>query len=510
MEPRFGHYFGGVRVHTDSRAAESAQAVNALAYTVGHDLVFADGQYTPSSFAGRHLLAHELTHVTQQTKAAGGGDGALQRQPDRASTTQDTTTGIVEPEETTTNVPGSQQEEPLIGLRYKLQQEGKAPIWSLLEGKTLTLTPPVPLPRLLPVRDTTESVIEPLRWAFGPLTTDEAFRALTYVEEKPDWFTEMLRPRQTRESVWDFWLVYENDGSGIFPNFGSGSDQFRTAALYLFATFNKKSTGLSKVGLTAIEMVTPRGTLPAGAPPGAGPETTYQTPPGPYSGVMAIDIGVTVSRTGTSRVDFILAAGVDSREWGKLVQDTIHKEVSNSPLFPWPSGTKPLVEGGVTWNRTINDLTSEEFAGLEYTGRLEIDAKAITGTRRTEGTIGAKYVIRTARVHTPVGAIYVEFSPVGALTRGFVRYDDGRGSWLPGVEGGVNSSLMVNIGNVGLGLMGEAIMSTDPAAQTGNVAGTYPEALKASPFVGKTDRGEGYGMPAGHHGAGQLILKIGF
>jgi hypothetical protein len=66
MEPRFGHDFGRVRVHTNYRAAESARAVNALAYTVGRDVVFGAGQYAPEDPAGRLLLAHELTHVVQQ------------------------------------------------------------------------------------------------------------------------------------------------------------------------------------------------------------------------------------------------------------------------------------------------------------------------------------------------------------------------------------------------------------------------------------------------------------
>jgi hypothetical protein len=69
MEPRFGHDFSKVRVHTDSKAAESAAAVNALAYTVGRDMVFATGQYAPASIAGKKVVAHELTHVVQQRKA---------------------------------------------------------------------------------------------------------------------------------------------------------------------------------------------------------------------------------------------------------------------------------------------------------------------------------------------------------------------------------------------------------------------------------------------------------
>lgn len=71
MESRFGHDFSQVRVHTDTKAAESAWAVNALAYTVGRDVVFGTGQYAPHSTEGRRLVAHELTHVIQQVADAG-------------------------------------------------------------------------------------------------------------------------------------------------------------------------------------------------------------------------------------------------------------------------------------------------------------------------------------------------------------------------------------------------------------------------------------------------------
>src|SRR5262249_8518847 len=70
MEPRFGREFGGVRVHTDERAERSAESVDALAYTVGDHIVFGRGQYSPDSDPGRHLLAHELTHVLQQWSTA--------------------------------------------------------------------------------------------------------------------------------------------------------------------------------------------------------------------------------------------------------------------------------------------------------------------------------------------------------------------------------------------------------------------------------------------------------
>ncbi len=69
FEPRFGYDFSRVRVHTDAKAAKSARAVNALAYSVGRDIVFGMGSYSPGTAADRRLLAHELTHVVQQTGA---------------------------------------------------------------------------------------------------------------------------------------------------------------------------------------------------------------------------------------------------------------------------------------------------------------------------------------------------------------------------------------------------------------------------------------------------------
>jgi hypothetical protein len=68
FEPRFKHDFSRVRVHTDARAVESARSVNALAYTVGRNIVFGAGQYR-HDLSGAYLLAHELAHVTQNDPA---------------------------------------------------------------------------------------------------------------------------------------------------------------------------------------------------------------------------------------------------------------------------------------------------------------------------------------------------------------------------------------------------------------------------------------------------------
>jgi hypothetical protein len=68
FESRLGRDLSAVRVHTDAKAAASARAIGARAYTVGSHLIFGDGAYAPHSSAGKLLLAHELAHVIQQER----------------------------------------------------------------------------------------------------------------------------------------------------------------------------------------------------------------------------------------------------------------------------------------------------------------------------------------------------------------------------------------------------------------------------------------------------------
>ena len=71
VEPRFGHDFSKVRVHSGAAAKRSARDVSAQAYTVGHNIVFGAGRFEPGTHEGRRLLGHELTHVLQQSRSAG-------------------------------------------------------------------------------------------------------------------------------------------------------------------------------------------------------------------------------------------------------------------------------------------------------------------------------------------------------------------------------------------------------------------------------------------------------
>src|SRR5205823_9845067 len=77
MESRFGRNFSHVRVHTDAVAAESMRALDAAAWTGGNDIAVRGGFYKPKTQRGRRLLAHELTHVVQQSQGASPSSSAI-------------------------------------------------------------------------------------------------------------------------------------------------------------------------------------------------------------------------------------------------------------------------------------------------------------------------------------------------------------------------------------------------------------------------------------------------
>jgi len=83
VESRFGHDFGQVRVHTDSRAAAASRTLSAEAFTVGDEIFFDHGRFAPHTNAGRHLLAHELAHTVQQSRAATSRVVGIDASPER-------------------------------------------------------------------------------------------------------------------------------------------------------------------------------------------------------------------------------------------------------------------------------------------------------------------------------------------------------------------------------------------------------------------------------------------
>ncbi len=105
MEARFEHNFSDVRVHTDARATEAARSIKAQAFTVGHNVVFGRGQYTPKTSEGAHLLAHELTHVIQQKQNGGSSDRMVSRSTDAAEREASGISAAVSSSEPSTTAP---------------------------------------------------------------------------------------------------------------------------------------------------------------------------------------------------------------------------------------------------------------------------------------------------------------------------------------------------------------------------------------------------------------------
>jgi len=110
MEQRFGHDFSHVRVHTGAVADRSAKDVHAQAYTSGPHVVFSAGRFAPATYQGRRLLAHELTHVTQQS---GGVSLPIQRQPEETPPKEDAT--AKKPAKTTLKSEGVGLSDPVAG-----------------------------------------------------------------------------------------------------------------------------------------------------------------------------------------------------------------------------------------------------------------------------------------------------------------------------------------------------------------------------------------------------------
>jgi hypothetical protein len=129
FEPRFGFDFSSVRVHSGAVAEHSARGLNANAYTVGHNIVFGAGQFAPGTLAGRRLLAHELTHVVQQS-SVDGRHSSTERGPGPLSRA-----GIAVQRDT----PKSAKEQPApkqeqIGLGSKALTNGVM-IWSMFRER---------------------------------------------------------------------------------------------------------------------------------------------------------------------------------------------------------------------------------------------------------------------------------------------------------------------------------------------------------------------------------------
>jgi Domain of unknown function (DUF4157) len=120
---RFEHDFSSVRVHADDRAAQSAHALRALAYTTGEHIVFGAGQYSPETQSGQRLLAHELTHVIQQN----GGQEIRRQEEGEQTTPAETPSTPEETPEDTSGIIGPDIQQAPEGLSIRTSIGGPAP-----------------------------------------------------------------------------------------------------------------------------------------------------------------------------------------------------------------------------------------------------------------------------------------------------------------------------------------------------------------------------------------------
>ena len=134
MGQRFGHDFSRVRVHSGADAEQSTREVNAHAYTVGHNIVFGAGQFAPGTHEGRRLIAHELTHVVQQSGADGMSVG---RSNDKRSLSPVSSVVQRDPDDRGSTEPGTPrseyEEEPEV-IRYAV---GARELRKLADGTIL-------------------------------------------------------------------------------------------------------------------------------------------------------------------------------------------------------------------------------------------------------------------------------------------------------------------------------------------------------------------------------------
>ena len=126
FESRLHYDFGQVRTHTGPRAEEAARSVNARAFTIGRDVFFGAGQYAPDTSEGQRLLAHELTHVVQQTSSSSHRASTIQRQAASNAPTatperdKDATTAGMIVEDTATDLQPGQMKRAISLTSYRL------------------------------------------------------------------------------------------------------------------------------------------------------------------------------------------------------------------------------------------------------------------------------------------------------------------------------------------------------------------------------------------------------
>ncbi len=203
FEPRFGDDFSGVRVHTDALAARSARELQALAYTVGGHIVFDTGRFAPETREGRHLLAHELTHVRQQSGNNRGTSGGYPDRTGRAGIIQ----RRVRPENVTCRATGLRNPDLTGDEVVAALQAADADAIALAQGAETALTEHLDAVRAGGAVDADFDTI--LQEELGlTLTNNAHFRLIQQ---------QINRFRRVRETLESGYLRYMCRGSTVTP-----------------------------------------------------------------------------------------------------------------------------------------------------------------------------------------------------------------------------------------------------------------------------------------------------
>lgn len=203
FEPRFGDDFSDVQVHTDALAARSAREMQAFAYTVGQHIVFDTGRFAPETREGRHLLAHELTHVRQQSGNNRGTSGGYLERTGRAGIIQ----RRVRPENVTCRATGLRNPDLTGDEVVAALQAADAEAIALAQGAETALTENLDAVRAGAVVDADFDTI--LQDELGlTLTNNAHFRLIQQ---------QINRFRRVRETLESGYLRYMCRGSTVTP-----------------------------------------------------------------------------------------------------------------------------------------------------------------------------------------------------------------------------------------------------------------------------------------------------
>jgi hypothetical protein len=297
---------------------------------------------------------------------------------------------------------------PRQHLERILRERGQIQLWEWLKHFPETREIPAAIKELIPQLG--QSIVfhipldDSVRSTLGRTIGRADKRAQSFIDALPE------DPHR-----YELWIVSANDVDPL----GGGSDQGPTAMFRVFVRDREKTAGLAAIGITVIDMYTPR---PVPIKDGNFSHT-YETDGANFSGIYSLDFELLMTKQETFSVTILGSVGIDSKIWGQLIQTLVHKWV-DSPVFPWPpENLKLFAQAGpqVLWSpkKLIKQVN---LAGIRMSGRIEIEGTGTIGTHRTESSLAARLVMKNlAAEMNSRDKLAIEIAAGGRATA-FMRY----------------------------------------------------------------------------------------